>query len=216
MTEQTIEYGSLEWRRQRLGNFTASEIYKLMGARGGIETQTAQSYILEKVAEVLTGIPADMGFAGNAATQWGIEHESDAREYYELAFKCEVEMTGYIAADFTPEAGGTPDGLIISRNKGIEIKCPYNSMNHIRYLMIKNTNQLKIISPQYYWQVQMYMMLTNLEEWDFVSYDPRFAGKKRMFVFTVRRQDEAVARLKTNILLAIGQKCEILRQIEKY
>jgi hypothetical protein len=216
MTEQTIEYGSLEWRKQRLGNFTASEIYKLMGARGGVETQTAQSYILEKVAEVLTGIPADMGFTGSAATEWGVQHEPDAREYYEIAFRCEVDLTGYIVADFAPEAGGTPDGIIAAKNKGIEIKCPYNSMNHIRYLMIKNTNQLKIISPQYYWQVQMYMMLSYLDEWDFVSYDPRFTGKKRMFVFTVKRQDEAVARLKTNILLAINQKHEILQQIDKY
>lgn len=216
MTEQTIEYGSLEWRKQRLGNFTASEIYKLMGAKGGIETQTAQSYILEKVAEVLTGIPADMGFAGNTATQWGIQHEPDARKYYELAFKCEVRMTGYIVADFTPEVGGTPDGLIISRNKGIEIKCPFNSMNHIRYLMIKSTNELKIISPQYYWQIQMYMMLTGLDEWDFVSYDPRFTGKKRMFVFTIKRKDEAIQRLADSILKAIEQKYAILSQIEKY
>ena len=215
MTEQIIET-SPAWRKQRLGKFTASEVHKLMGVRGGIDTQTAQSYILEKVAEVLTEMPADMGFAGNAATQWGEQHEPDAREYYELAFKCEVQMPGYIAADFTDEAGGTPDGLIIGRNKGIEIKCPFNSMNHIRYLMIKNTNQLKIVSQQYYWQIQMYMMLTGLEEWDFISYDPRFTGKYRMFVQTIKRQDEAVQRLADNILRAIEQKYIILQQIEKY
>ena len=44
-----MEAGSKQWHEFRSGRFTASECHKLMGEKGGINTQTAQSYIIDKV-----------------------------------------------------------------------------------------------------------------------------------------------------------------------
>mgnify|MGYP000967497933 FL=1 len=55
----------------RKGKFTASECYKLMGERGGITTQTAQTYILEKAAETLYDKEWIDTSSDSVATRWG-------------------------------------------------------------------------------------------------------------------------------------------------
>jgi len=53
------EQRSPEWYAARLGVFTSSEIYRLMTKpklKGEVLSDGAKTYILEKVAESLTGI----------------------------------------------------------------------------------------------------------------------------------------------------------------
>jgi hypothetical protein len=210
-----IEPGTPEWQSARLGKFTASEIHKLMGERGGIKTATAQSYILEKVAEQMTG--RTISSVGSVATDWGHEHEPDAREYYEIAFKCEVEKQDPIPAWFTDHAGCTPDGIVTPINhmsKGVEIKCPYNSANHLKHMQIKDNMSFKAIAKEYYWQVQMCMLITKLSKWDFVSYDPRFTGKLRMYVCEIKQHVQDMERLRETILQAVEMKLEIINKLK--
>jgi hypothetical protein len=211
-----IEPGSPEWHIARLGKFMASEIHKLMGERGGINTATAQTYILEKVAEEMTGRTISSG--GSVATEWGVEHEPDAREYYEIAFKCEVEKQDPMPAWFTDHAGCTPDGIVLPishMSKGVEIKCPFNSANHLRYMQVKDGDSLKAIAKEYYWQIQMCMLITKLGRWDFISYDPRFAGKLRMYVCEIKQHVQDQERLRETILQAVDLKLELINKLKK-
>lgn len=206
-----IEPRSNEWYALRLGRFSASEAHKLMGERVGINTATAQTYIFEKVAEQLTGCRS--AEFETAATRWGLELEPDARDYYELAFRCTVDQIEPII--IIPYAVGSPDGIVKVKNKGVEFKCPYNSANHVQYMTVKNGDDLKAISKAYYWQVQFYMMLTNFKMWDFVSYDPRFTGKYRMYAVEIKRNETDIDRLKTALYEANEMKCKILNLIER-
>jgi hypothetical protein len=45
----------------------------------------------------------------------------------------------------------------------------------------------------------MGMLVTELPEWDFISYDPRFAGQHRMISFSVPRNEDEINLLKERI-----------------
>ena len=95
-----------EQKKQRLGRFSGSEIHKLMKPQGiGVGGKT---YITEKVAESLTGQPIKEEFTA-ASTSWGIDHEDEARLYFEAATG--VKVTPGLTLD-NERICGTPDGFI--------------------------------------------------------------------------------------------------------
>lgn len=200
-----------EVHKARLGKFTASEIYKLMGERSGIKADGAQTYIQEKVAEELSGWYED---AWSKEMDWGTQLEPDARAYYEIAFDVEVVPGEPVQAPFCTDASCTPDGIILGQRKGIEIKCPYNPANHISHLMIGNAQDLKSVNKKYYWQVQMCMLVLGFEVWDFISYDPRYTGRYRMAVVEIPIVKEDQEKLFATILEASKIKQEILTKIK--
>jgi hypothetical protein len=181
-----------EQREMRAGRFTGSEIHKLMGVKGF--GKTGETYITEKVAEHLTGEPIKPEFS-SASTQWGIDHELEAQLHFEAATgskvkTCETIDNGMIC--------GTPDGLLIDKPIGFEIKCPFNSGNHLKNLLMNSGADLLDLRPEYYWQVVAYMWLTGYKDWKFCSYDPRFKEEKRMLILNVT--------LETSHLLALQQR----------
>lgn len=196
------------------GRFTASQFHKLMGEKGGITTATAQTYILEKVAETLNGGWHDD--ASSSATRWGDDLEPDARMYYELSFGVTVEKPEPQCAEWSDEVSGAMDGLVYQAEGqvyGIEIKCPYNPVNHVRNMLIRSAADFKATSKEYYWQVMGYMMIFNLPYIDFVSYDPRMSGANRMHAVEIPRNDQDIALLKSNLIAAIEVKHNLLKRI---
>jgi hypothetical protein len=169
-----------DWHQLRSSRFTASEIHKLMGTpknKSEYLSETAKTFIFEKAAEYLTGQKAEMY---GRALDWGKEHEKEAFEYF--ANQSEDFYTYYGAETYTfityGEWGGySPDAL---GTHLVEIKCPFNSGNHLQNFFITNNEQFKSKRPEYYWQVQMGMVATEMTEAYFVSYDPRMPhGKKK-------------------------------------
>ena len=75
--EVTITQSQEEWLKARANRFTASVVHKLMGSSrtGELLSKTAQSFIYEKAAEILTG--QSKAVYGDAL-DWGISHEADA------------------------------------------------------------------------------------------------------------------------------------------
>lgn len=202
----------------RKGKFTASECYKLMGERGGITTQTAQTYILEKAAETLYDKEWIDTSSDSVATRWGKELEPDASMYYELAYKVTVEKPNPQCAEWSDEVSGSPDGLVYpDGNKvyGIEIKSPYNPTNHLSYMLMRSAADLKKTKKEYYWQVLCYMLIFGLDYYEFVSYDPRYSGANRMFVLPIKRKDvsDDIDKLKEALLQAVEEKHKILKMI---
>lgn len=206
-----------EQKKKRLGMFTGSEIYKLMGARGF--GKTGETYIYEKASEIFTGQSAKQDFS-SAATSWGNDHELEAMLYYESATKNKVVKgktlnNGIIC--------GTPDGLCerISMYTGdvdkfgIEIKCPFNPGNHMQNLLMNSQDDLLKLRPEYYWQCISYMWLTKLNKWVFCSYDPRFTDNKRMLILNLNQDENHLNLMKERVAEAKKILKNIISKINK-
>jgi hypothetical protein len=182
-----------EQREQRTGRFTGSEIYKLMGAKGF--GKTGETYIIEKAAEFCTGEPIKPEFTA-ASTQWGIDHELEAQLYFEAATGLKIKSPETLDNGLIC---GTPDGLIEGNEIGFEIKCPFNSGNHLKNLLMSSPTDLLDLHPDYYWQCISYMWLTGYNQWKFCSYDPRFKEAKRMLILNIDLNTAHLELLKNRV-----------------
>lgn len=169
-----------QWKGERLGKFTASEIGKLM-VKGRSKDQYfgegAMTYIESRAAEILTQEPAT-DLEGMKAIEWGNAHEPEAAELFNEFMNGNFTYYGKNNSKFFPYepvkmwAGGSPDGLV-PHEAVTEFKCPESSTQHIKHCRLKVGTDLKDIKPLYYAQVQFNMMSTDLPNGYFVSYDPR-------------------------------------------
>ena len=180
-------------RAKRVGIFTGSEIHKLMGAKGF--GKTGETYITEKAAEFLTGIPIKPEFTA-ASTQWGVDHEPEAKAYFEAATGLKILDSDTL---YNGQIAGTPDGTIEGMPVGFEIKCPYNSGNHLKNFLMESADDLLNLRPEYYWQIVAYMWLTNYSQWKFCSYDPRFKEEKRMLILNIDLDPSHLLLLKSRV-----------------
>lgn len=208
-----IDQRSPEWFDIRKGKFTASEIHRLMGAKG--LGKTGESYIWEKVAEELG---ATMPPISNYAMTRGTEMEPYAKEYYSRAFNASVSPAEFIIAPWCNEAGASPDGIVTDwenpgESKLIEIKCPMNPTNHLIYFTIKSVADFKREKPEYYWQVQLQMAVTGINQCDFVSFYPEIDEDFRMVALTVDADNSDIELMKLRIAEAVAMKHEILKSI---
>src|SRR5688572_19608510 len=152
---QQSEQGSPAWHNIRCGRFTSSEIFRLIkngerlmtdvelkarpksgpGSKARyVEDPTkfsddGETYIYQKVAETLTGEVRETPYSH--ATAHGSDMEPLAAQYF-------IEKTGYTheIVSFVPvgdHAGGSPDRYV-NGDEILEIKCPFDSTNQVKYL----------------------------------------------------------------------------------
>lgn len=174
-----------QWIQDRCGKLTASEIYKIMGKGRNKDAyfgQLAETYMLSKVAEILTLEPNNGGRTNTDAMDWGTAHEIDAAEHFQKQHPhLKLNYYGIMNPKFYPYneyCGGSPDGVFeaASGDAGIiEIKCPYNSTEHVKHLLVTDASALLDIAPEYYWQMVANMLFTETRIGYFISYDPRMA-----------------------------------------
>jgi putative phage-type endonuclease len=201
-----------EWYEQRRGKFTASNIYKLMGQKG--LGKTGQSYIEEKVAESLG---ATIPQASTYAMQRGIELEPEAIDAYCNKYDATVILQPFRIPKWCNQAGCSPDGIVKFKFRplrGLEIKCPYNPVTHVENLFIDTQDKFKAERPEYYWQVQMCMAVTNRKYWDWVSYHPDFPVRHRIHRLTIRADPVDINLLRTRIREAVKIKKTILKMLK--
>lgn len=183
--------GSLEWRRARLGWFTASSIANLMSTgRGKAETwgekaitemaevaaerELARDVVEddERLREVL-----DLQCRENAAMRHGKDWEATARSRYEIERGVSVETCGLLAHPLVARLGYSPDGCVVDQRgtiRGlIEVKCPSTLKTWMRYRWnVRDGASLKREKPEYYWQVQAGMSVTGARWADMVLFCP--------------------------------------------
>ncbi len=159
-----------EWKAQRCGMVTASRAVDVCkrGAKGktlaGYDT-----YMNDLIAERLTGEPTPS--AVSWAMQWGIDHEDEAAQAYEIKTGNMVSGDGktFIKHPTIEGLGASPDRFV--GDEGIvEIKCP-NCGTHLERLRSRE------IPEQYKWQILTQLLVTGRKWCDFVDYDPRFRNK---------------------------------------
>lgn len=157
-----VVHNSPEWDYLRLGIPTSSEFSKVITATGKL---SAQSEGLENslIAELMIG-KSVREISQTFWIQRGHELEPEARSSYQLITDNEVSHGGFIMDDKL-RFGCSPDGLIKSKNIGLEIKCPA-PQTHIDYLI--NGKFDKTYKQQYQGQ----MLIAQLDGVDFFSYHP--------------------------------------------
>lgn len=154
-----ILQGSDEWKALRKGKMTASNAQAIGNVGKGLDT-----YILDLMADSLSS--GEFENYTNAHMERGNDLEASARSIYELETGQTVEQVGFV--DYNDFVGCSPDGLI-GEDGGIEIKCQADK-KHFRLIL----NGEKEIDSSYVWQVQMNLLVTGRQWWDFVGYNPNF------------------------------------------
>ena len=102
-----VEQGTDEWRRARMGIPTASMFGVIMReGRGGGESKTRRTYMLQLAGEILTEQP--MESYSNEHMERGKEMEAEARKSYAFLIDDELEQVGFIKRGRT---GCSPDSL---------------------------------------------------------------------------------------------------------
>jgi putative phage-type endonuclease len=187
-----IEQGSDEWLSLRLGKVTASRMKDVLSkGRGTAPSKTAETYMMELLAERLTG--ESKPFFENDAMKWGTETEPQARFMYELKSENKVEEVAFIELD--ESIGVSPDGLI-GDDGMIEIKCP-TTITQIKRALTDN------YSKDYYEQIQMQLWVAERQWCDFLSFDPRLDVDAGYLLQRVERDEDFIADMKEKTALFI-------------
>lgn len=185
-----LEQRSPEWFAVRCGKVTASRIADLTATtRSGYSTSRA-NYKAQLVCERLTGC-VEPSYT-NAAMQWGIDKEPEARDAYAEHALVGIEEVGFVVHPTIPSAGCSPDGLVAPDGM-VEIKCPI-SATHIETLLGKK------FADKYVKQALWQLACCPDRKWvDLASYDPRLPEPMRLFVQRIDRDDAAIAQLEGEV-----------------
>lgn len=174
--------GSETWMNMKLGVLSASNAHKIVAKK---DSETRFTYMSELVAQVCTGIFEEIN---SKHLDWGNQHEDAARSCYEFATGYNCTKVPFVFKDSSFRAGCSPDSLIFEKDRGLEIKCPFNTVHFVKFL---TEDKLK---SEYVWQNQMQMWVTDAVVWDAVQYDPRMKTKP-MHSVTVERDEKAFKTL---------------------
>ena len=206
-----------EWYAERAGKFTASQFHRLMKSgrrKDEIFGDAAMTYIMETIAEIMTGGQSiEFKQFDSRATDWGNEREPEAAKVYAELTGLKVEECSFFPiSDF---AGASPDRLVDDDGL-MEIKCPYDATNHIRYMRIRTPEQLLETKPEYYWQIQGQLLATGRQWCDFVSYDPRVLNDRYcIHKMRIVRDEDIMETLRLRLFAARDLMREIITDITK-
>ena len=199
-----IEQRTEQWFQQRAGHLTASRIADMMATTRSGWGASRANYAAQLIAERLTGV-AESGFT-NAAMQWGIDTEAEARSAYEFIQGATVVEAPFVLHPAIEWSGASPDGFV--GDKGlIEIKCP-NTATHIATL------RGEAIADKYIKQMQWQMACTNTDWCDFASYDPRLPVEMQLHVRRVERDDKLIAEIEAAAVEFLAEIAATVAELE--
>ena len=200
-----IAQGSEEWHKMRLFKITASRVSDVLSkGRGSAPSKTAESYMIELIAEKLTGQPKP--FFENDAMRHGTATEPQARAMYEINNDfVSVEEVAFI--ELNEFVGVSPDGLI-GEDGMLEIKCP-NTTTQLKRALSDD------YSADYKAQIQMQLWVSGRKWCDFVSFDPRIDCAAGYLQQRVERDEDYIAEMKIKVELFIETMKEKLNLLTK-
>jgi hypothetical protein len=202
-----------DWKKDRLGMITGSNFGKLI-----VKSRDKKSYVLSsgttatnliyKIAweRLLKDGNISNGLGRLDVSSKAMQHGNDFEGQAILKY---MEVTG-LKVDYAQRfiklddfIGGTPDGFI-GDDGLIEVKCPFNGGNHLKSLL---TNE--IYNPEYLYQIQGYLWVTNRKWCDFVTYDPDLIEGLQINIIRVERDHQLIEAIK----LIMGEVKEKLTEI---
>ena len=206
MFELDFAQGSPEWLRSRIGIVSASRFKDVLtepkskaDKEAGNLSTTAETYLYELVSMILTD---DAPNFSSAATDWGHENEPLARIEYSMMTDNSVVEAGIFFRD-NQKVGASPDGLVDDDGM-IEIKCPLNTVNHVRTVVAGD------MPKEHMPQVQGNLWINGREWCDFISFDPRIEGDGRLFVKRIYRDETYIKNLERRVMAFIQKLDSVL------
>jgi putative phage-type endonuclease len=182
IVDLSIQQGSKEWLELRLGKVTASRVADILAKTKTGASASRQNYLIELAIQRVTNSIEESYTSSDM--QWGKDNEAQARVAYEVRSGNFVDQIPFVDHPVIANFGCSPDGLV--DNDGlIEIKCP-KSATHWEYVKAGKPPQKYII------QMQTQMACTNRNWCDFVSFDPRFPERSKLFVVRIPRDDKFI------------------------
>ena len=169
IVHEHLEQGSEQWLKIRKGRATASEASKILTPTGKPSASRVK-YMRKLARECACDDPLE--WFGNKHTEWGHDHESEARELFEEETGLDVAEVGFCTRE-DGIIGFSPDGLILPDKSrpdsefigGLEIKCPAPD-KHVEYLIEGE------LPAEYKLQVHWSLAASGLPVWWFMSYFP--------------------------------------------
>ena len=204
VVDLSIEQGTDEWKKLRLGKVTASRVSDVMSKVKSGESASRRNYKMDLVVERLTGLPTS-SFT-SPAMAWGVENEKLARMAYEAATGTFVDIVAFVQHPSIEWFGCSPDGLV---GDGLmEIKCP-NTANHIDYLLAG------IPPAKYVPQMQTQMACTGAKWCDFVSFDPRLPDELQLLVVRLNRDDAYIQEIEAEVKQFLEEVKQVYTQLKE-
>lgn len=198
-----MEQRSDDWFKIRCGRVTASRIADVMARTKTGWGASRANYKAQLICERLTGT-VEPSYC-NAAMQWGIDKEPEARRAYEFHIDSDVIETGFVIHPKIEMSGASPDGLVGDKGM-VELKCPI-AATHLDTLL--NGTMADKYVKQAMWQ-----MACCEREWvDLVSYDPRLPESMRLFVQRIERDDALLAELEREVAAFLTEIDETVAQL---
>ena len=206
-SEEEYPQGSDAWLELRAGKVTASKITDIMAKlKSGKPAAGRATYMGQLIAERLTGVKSDS--FSNAAMQWGVETEPQARAAYEFLNDVEVKQFAFVDHPTIGLAGMSPDGEVCEKG-GLEIKCP-NTATHIDFLITKT------IPKKYIDQMQWQMACKKWDWCDYMSFDPRMPEHLNKLIIRVDRDNNCIQEMEMEVIkfnIEIDEKLKILENL---
>lgn len=185
-----------EWHADRCGSVTASKFGDVIAiGKTGKPLKARDDYLMRLVTERLTGQPTES--VDSYAMAWGRDAEPFARAAFEAETGLIVVESPFVKHPTIEWVGCSPDGLI-GKDSGYESKCPKNSAVHLQTIRDGMPEEHKA-------QVQGCMWVTGRSTWEFVSFDPRMPEHLRLYRETIRRDEDYIKHLETEILKFLAE-----------
>lgn len=172
-----VKQGTDAWHQLRLGKVTASRVADILAKTKTGPSASRQNYLIELAIQRVTNSIEES--YTNAAMQWGIDNEPQARVAYEVKSGNFVDQIAFVDHPTISWFGCSPDGLV-NTDGLVEIKCP-NSATHWGYI------RADAPPTKYFIQMQAQMAVTGRYWCDFISYDPRMPERSQIFIKRIPR-----------------------------
>ena len=179
--------GSEEWLNSRLGKITASALSDIMKKTKYGESTYKTRKRMELAIERLTGKEASHT-PMNQFMRDGVEREPIARDLFQTVTGKEVSETGSFDHPTIANSSASPDGLIVSENAVLEIKCP-TAVTHAYNLLSKKMDK------RYIYQIQWQMACCEADYGYFASYHPNYPKEQQLRWLKVDRDDKLIAEV---------------------
>jgi predicted phage-related endonuclease len=174
------EQRSEAWYAARLGRLTGSVAGAMMAKIKTGEAAARRNLRAKLVLERVTGRSQEEDFISRDM-QRGIDLEPEAFAEFEARMGCILERSGFLAMG--EDFGCSLDAHIGNFDELVSIKCP-NDANHLAYI----TGE-KRIPKEYLDQCRHELWITGAKRHHFMSYNPNFPEKLRVFHVTMERSE---------------------------
>lgn len=193
------------WNAARLGHVTASRVADVVAKTKTGWSASRTNYAAELVAERLTGAASERYV--NAAMQWGLDTEAQARGAYAFYRNATPSEAAFLVHPSIKWAGASPDGFV-GDDGLVEFKCP-NTATHIETFLGGS------VPEKYRLQMQWQMACAGRAWCDFASFDPRLPEKMRLTVRRFERDEAEIGRLEREVGQFIGEIEETIAALMK-